>query len=1814
MSIAQNKKQTLDLRLDSLNIEGLSHHNFKNQDLSIPHDKLVVICGLSGSGKSTLAFDTIYAEGGRRYIETFSPYTRQFLDRLPRPELKKIENVRPSLALEQRNRISSSRSTVGTTTEINDYLKVLWPNVSELHCPSCREVVQDYSKKEVFSWVISNLGNKEGNILPTFKVELSKKVSLAMLKETLQADGFLRLFDRKSAQVLRLDDYNPKTKPSHIEVLVDRISTSGTSLQEEAEELERLNSSLTQAMTFGRGEYQLYVLIEDKIIADRAFSEERCCKKCDLTFSRITSSSFSFNSAIGACKKCTGFGKVLEFDLDKVILDPSLSISEGVISFWNTPSTTKLKAKLKAFCEDEGISISTSWNKLKEPDKKSIIFGSAGKKRTYPGIKGWFDSLAEKKHKMHIRIFVSRYRSEVLCPDCSGSRLMPDALNYKVKGKSIFEIWNLSVSDLLAFFKELKINFPDRSPVATAHREILQRLGFLESVGLSYLTLDRQTKTLSGGEFQRVNLTTLLGTNLVASTFVLDEPTIGLHPRDTERLIDSVRLLQKIGNTVVLVEHDPDVILAADHVIEIGPGAGSAGGEVVFQGSVKELLKAKTKTGEFLRNRDLGELKNRKEFKIKKFYSIENARANNLKNIDAQFPVGAFSVLTGVSGSGKSSLISNCLSKLIEDRDSYPAVIKGSLSSLKGFDNFKKVVSLDQSPIGRSSRANPATYTKAWDIIREYLADTDDAKAQGLTKSSFSFNVDGGRCPVCQGQGSLKIEMQFLSDVSVPCESCSQRRFQDHVLAVSLGGKNVNDILLMSISDFMEFLNDLPDEGKNQKIKKLLNPLIQLGMGYLSMGHSLSTLSGGEAQRLKLASYIGAGTGSSLIILDEPTTGLHPEDIKELLKCIRLLTDQGNSVLCIEHNLDLIRSADWFVELGPDGGSGGGQLLVEGLLSELIQDKSKNSDTLSYLRDSKRNLVNLSEIREKKSSQNKAVSKDSDIQIVGAREHNLKDINLNIPRNKLLVFTGVSGSGKSSLAFDILYSEGQRRFIDCLSPYARQYMNQESRPEVDAVMNIPPTIAVSQKTAPPMGVSTLATVTEVYQFLRLLYAKAGDQYCPRDGTLISNFSNEALVEECLERYKGKKIFIFAPVVSGRKGHYNDLFKRAIEADIRDALIDGSFKSFTEETKLERHKLHTISLLIGSMQIGPKSKDMLSVAIGQATVMGGGSLEIVEGDPRNQPEIFSASRMCPKCKQGFLALDPQDFSFRSKRGMCSTCEGWGKVKGTKGSGYKVCPTCSGGRIRKLGASVLFGGEPIYGLSKMKPDELKAFLSKLEIPKSKLPIVSPIFEELLPILDLINEIGLSYLSLDRDASTLSGGEAQRLRLAKNIGAPLTGVCYVLDEPSIGLHPKNHRQLMRMLEVLRDQGNSVIIVEHDEDTILDSDYIIDIGPTGGSGGGNLVYQGDLQGLLKCKTSITGECLRKRAKDRGGKLLVQGGSNSFEQGYISLKSANANNLKNIDVRIPVGSFSAVVGVSGAGKSSLVHSSLVPAIFKEFEGLEPEGVQTWESVSGLEEIQRLIEIDQSPIGRTPASTPASFLGIMNHIRDLFAELPDAKIRGWNSSFFSYNTGKGRCETCQGKGYTKVPLSFLPDAVSICEDCNALRYSREALDIKYQGKSLGDILKMTISEAAELFVAHKKIKRALNYANEIGIGYIQLGQASHTLSGGEAQRLKIVKELSLREASKTLYILDEPSIGLHMADVDKLSALLKKLVAGGNTVLIIEHNLDLISAADYVIDIGPGPAENGGEVLYQGSSYDYFNSKFLTPTKEAIEEYLQREI
>lgn len=1789
----------------SLLIRGAKENNLQSLDLEIPHNRFVVFTGLSGSGKSSLAFDTIYAEGGRRYIETFSPYTRQFLDRLHKPDLDSIANVRPALALEQRNSVLNARSTVGTVTEINDYLKVVWAQAATAHCPNCGSPIERDTPRAIYLKLPELLAGKSCIIAPAFPIELHGEATAAGLGSTLQAEGFVRFFRRSSGSIERLDelrdsDLAAEGGRSRLLVVVDRIS--GASLSEAAPPAEaetarsRFLASLHQAYELGSGDLVLLVIPEGAEPHAHEFSAMLRCASCRTTVAAPKPSIFSYNSPLGACESCSGFGKVLSIDPALCVPDARKSIAEGALACWSTPATEWEFEELLAFCEKSGIDVDIPWRKLPKRDQKRI-FEATRKADGFGGVNAWFKWLERKKYKMHVRVFLSRYRSESVCPGCSGTRLKPQAGLYYLGGKTLPEIWDLAVEELLPFFEAQLAGYAGDPAVEPALMEVTSRLGYLCDIGLGYLTLNRQSRTLSGGEHQRVNLTTILGARLMNTTLVLDEPSIGLHPRDTGRLLNIIRSLRDRGNSVLVVEHEEAVIRAADHVIDLGPEAGSGGGRVVFAGPPNILeQEADTYTGRYLRGIKAGDAGRRHSTgpatapKLK----IRQARAHNLKEIDADIPLGCFTALTGVSGSGKSTLALECLKKTFDQlKGGTPltALTKGKnsvLSGISGHEDVDDIVLIDQSPVGKSPRSNAATYTKAWDIVRECLAASDDAVRLGLGKSAFSFNVDGGRCAECSGAGYHKIEMQFLADVYVECEACGGTRFSPAVRAIRYGGKSVTDFLGMTLHDAVEFFKARGEDNLAQEAVNRLRPLIDLGLGYMTLGQPLSKLSGGEAQRVKLASYLRSTGGEKyLFVLDEPTTGLHAHDVAKLIRTLRQFTDAGHSILCIEHNVEVIRQSDWLIDLGPEGGAAGGRVVAQGKPKELLREPAAldRSYTLKALAGIE--LVSPAPAGPAALPGEKLLTEDS-IAVVGARHHNLKNITALIPRDALTVITGVSGSGKSSLAFDIVFSEGQRRYIDSLSPYARQFIKQLQRPDVDAVSSLPPTVAISQKTAARLGLSTIATTSEVYQYLRLLYAKVGTQHCPEHDRAITGFNADQIADLLVSRHAGKRIHLFAPSVSGRKGFYTELFNRAMRADIHEARIDGKVRTLEENMRLERHKLHYISLLVASTACSPKNRALILDAVEQCLLLGNGTLEVAVGDKKAEPETLSTSRMCPVCKRGFAELDPQDFSFSSARGVCERCSGKGELENGK-----VCPDCGGARIKPLGRHVYIGGKAIHKLTAMTAPELRLFLARLEFDRRLDPVVKPILEELAFRLNTIESIGLDYLELGRDSSTLSGGEAQRLRLARSLGSPLTGVAYVLDEPTIGLHPHDHEQLMKILFGLRDGGNTVIVVEHDEETIRLADHIIDMGPGGGSRGGRIVASGSIDEILADDDSPTARALRARESSpqrRPEKQVLRGTE------FIELRGACANNLKNVNAKFPLGKLTVVAGVSGAGKSSLVHQSLIPAILDSF-GEAEDGPRTWAEICNDGSIERFVEIDQSPVGRTPSSCPGSYLKVFDDIRAAYGKLPEAVMRGWAKSHFSFNTRGGRCEDCSGRGFTKVPMSFLPEAVTVCETCGGSRYNEMTLELRYQGVSIGKLLQLTMDEVRELFRNHPRIRRPLDFVHHLGLGYLTLGQPTYTLSGGEAQRLKIAKELGSREAVNTLYVLDEPTTGLHMQDVDRLLSVLFELIKKGNTAIVIEHNIDVIRAADYLIELGPGPGELGGRIVFSGAPGSLASSK-----------------
>ncbi|HSR70374.1 MAG TPA: excinuclease ABC subunit UvrA [Acidobacteriota bacterium] len=926
-----------------LRIWGARQNNLKDIDVEIPSGSLTVVTGVSGSGKSSLVFDTLYAEGQRRYVESLSAYARQFLERLDKPLVREIEGLRPAIAIRQRNSSRNPRSTVGTVTEIYDYLRLLYARMGSIRCRRCGRDVRRDSAEDAVNRILELPEGTRLYLTFPFRDSLldlgreGQEVELAQQLESCMKQGFQR-FTREGEEgrppTLQLPSYRPQSleELAGLSVLVDRIAVH-------PDQEDRITDSVETCLTEGNGVLEVWVL-EDDGIRKLRFSERLECQYCQIDYLDPEPRLFSFNNPYGACPTCQGFGNTMTIDPDLVIPDPRKTIDEQPIDPFTKPRYKRFQKRFEDWATRKGVRFDVPYRDLDPEIRKAIWEGDGA----FAGVKGFFKYLERKKYKMHVRIFISRYRGYSSCPDCGGERLRPEALDVLVGGRRITEVTTWPISESSRFFNELEISDAEQKVADKLLREIRQRLGFLVQVGLDYLTLDRLTSTLSGGEMQRIQLSASLSSSLVGTLYVLDEPSIGLHPRDENRLIQILKRLRDLGNTIVVVEHDREMMEQADHVIDIGPGAGEHGGELVHQGDFESLLEnGDSPTGNYLAGRQQIPTPTFRRSCEDRWMTLFGARQHNLKDITVRLPLGVMTCVTGVSGSGKSTLVQDVL---------YPALKKlkgewkGSVGAYQDIDNedlISEAVLVDQTPIGRTPRSNPATYTKAFDDIRKLFANTRESRSRGLTPGNFSFNIPGGRCETCQGSGTITVEMQFLADVELLCEECRGKRYQKKVLDVTYKGKNIADVLDMTVSQALRFFKQLAP------LVRKLRVLEEVGLGYLRLGQSATTLSGGEAQRLKLASYLSAKTSRHpLFIFDEPTTGLHFDDISKLLRSFDRLLTKGATVLVIEHNLDVIRSADWIIDLGPEGGAEGGRIVAQGTPEDVAQ--AEDSHTARFLR------------------------------------------------------------------------------------------------------------------------------------------------------------------------------------------------------------------------------------------------------------------------------------------------------------------------------------------------------------------------------------------------------------------------------------------------------------------------------------------------------------------------------------------------------------------------------------------------------------------------------------------------------------------------------------------------------------------------------------------------------------------------------------------------------------------------------------------------------------------------------------------------
>jgi len=1890
-------------QITSIKIRGARQNNLKNIDIDIPVGKLTVVTGLSGSGKSSLAFETLYAEGQRRYVETFSPYARQFLDRMDKPQVDSIEGIPPAIAIQQANNVRTSRSTVGTMTEVNDYLKLFYANLAKCYSSKTGREIKPDAPADVWIKVLSDMDGED--VLITFSISLPKpdkktkkrasKASFHDLFTFVKAQGYLRVYI--AGEVFRTDEPDHEKLSGLDPTQIESLDVIQDRLRIESETRSRFIEAIESAYRYGRNRCSI-IPISSPERQKNTFTNDWYSPDDDKTFRAPTPSLFSFNNPLGACPLCKGFGRVIEIDYDLALPDKNKSIAGGVVKPFQTESGQPCQKDLLAACKKLHIPTQIPFCELSKIHQSIIISGEDRRlkaeelweNKKWYGVRGYFEWLESKSYKMHVRVQLARYRSYRPCPTCHGRRFNADTEYYQINGLSIAEMSTMPIDRLIPFLESLRLTSGPVPPQKSTGRintaemlrgEILSRLGYLRDVGLGYLILNRSTRTLSGGETVRVNLTSCLGTSLVNTLFVLDEPTVGLHPRDIGRLVDVMGKLRDRGNTVVVVEHEEAVMRVADHIIDLGPGSGRHGGHISYEGTHSKLLQAKNSiTGDYLSGRkqiapstltgmEGGPCENpdpTESGKSKKLQVI-GAEEHNLRGIDCEIPLGKFVCITGVSGSGKSTLIHDCLYKNILKSRAQSVEEPGRVKKITGAESLGEIILVDQSPLTKTPRSTPALHTGIFDHIRNLLAGTDAALSEGINAGYFSFNSGEGRCPTCNGSGYQKIEMQFLSDVFIKCPACYGDRFQPFLLKIKYRDKSISDILNMTIDDAVVFFTE------NPKITRPLALLQKLGLGYLTLGQPLNTLSGGESQRLKLAGYIqppGAaeqtssaqdsssisGPSKNLFIFDEPTTGLHFEDIRKLVAVFRELVAAGHSLLVIEHNIDVIAASDWIIDLGPDSGEAGGEIVATGTPAQIAQHP--RSHTGRALRKDLRPSEPVSP-----QAQGQAGVRDpikpaqitNHIQVTGARHHNLKDITCSIPRGEIVVVTGPSGSGKSTLAFDIIFAEGQRRFMDSMSAYARQFVEQMEKPEVDSVEGIPPTVAIEQNVTRGGGKSTVATVTEIYHFMRLLWSKLGEQFDPDANLPVRKQSAAEVISQVRAQLAKDDLLLLSPLVKARKGFHTDVAEWARKKGILELRVDGKLIRTEKFTKLSRYQEHTIEALVGVLHKGRPKEILIRELVASALKLGKGTFLGLNNHKKSI--VFSTERCCPETGRSFEELDPRMFSYNSPHGWCPTCKGYGviyrqpdemtpeeeaqldgKIAQEIGEGEaRPCPTCLGQRLNRDALAVRLGDKSIGEVANMSVSDTERFFSRLKFKEGPAQIARDIIPEILSRLKFMKEVGLDYLQMGRSANTLSGGESQRIRLSAQLGSNLQGVLYVLDEPTIGLHPRDNDKLLDTLEALKSRGNSLLIVEHDEDTMRRADHIIDLGPGAGIHGGEIIAEGHWKQIAQNKNSATAHYLKNpmrhplhgqwreiytgpaspRAKKTGAAL---GQKAAGPTKMLEITNARVNNLCGIDFSIPTGRLTVITGVSGSGKSTSMREVLIPAVREALKKRSAKLKTTQWQIAQADLFDSVYEVDQSPIGKTPRSTPATYVGFLDTIRLLFAKVPLARMRGFTHSRFSYNSKGGRCEACQGAGMIKMQMQFLPTAYVHCDTCNGKRFNQETLDVLFHEKSIADILDMSVEEAAEFFAAIPQIARPLKLLLETGLGYLKLGQQSPTLSGGEAQRLKLVTELARRDLENlrgpmrtfkpNLYCLEEPTIGLHMTDVKRLIEVIHRLVDAGHSVVVIEHHLDLIAEADWIIDIGPEGGGGGGKIVFEGSIPNLLKHK-KSHTSRYLREHLK---
>ena len=1635
-----------------IRITRASEHNLRDVSLEFPKNKLIVVTGVSGSGKSSLIFDVLYREAESCYLGSFSAFARQFMGKLKKPDVEKVEGLSPAIALNQKSVVSNPRSTVGTITGIYDLLRLLFARAGKI---------------------------PEG--MEPFPV----------------------------------------------------------------------NRSL-----------------------------------------------FSFNSPEGACPACKGLGVEDFLDPELLIADAGRTLREGALVI-TTPNGYIIYSQvtmdvLDQVCRSEGFHVDIPWKDLTPEQKHIVLYGSdkieipygkhplesrmkwsgiTAKPREmgyYKGILPVMEAILQRDRNKNILRFVRSGK----CRVCQGRRLNEQALAVKFNGHSIADLAALQLDELQDMIITPDFIAGAETIAGPVVAQISKQVGLLKRLGLGYLSASRESTTLSGGESQRLRLATQAGIGLSGMICIFDEPSIGLHPRDVGQLIEVLKELRDRGNTVIVVEHEEEFLRHADWLIDIGPGPGKHGGEVLFNGTMAQA--AGLTDTEIRKRRTISFLYGFERIEIPAarrggsgFLTVEGAAAFNLKEIDVKFMLRALNVVTGVSGAGKSTLVNHILGNFLKNKLQGVNEIIGSYREVRGWESIGKLISVDQSPIGRTPRSNPATYTGMFDPIRDLFTSQPESVIRGYDKSRFSFNTAGGRCEACQGAGYQLVGMHFMGNVEVLCEACEGRRFDDETLAVTLRGKNISEVLGMTVNEASLFFIG------ETKILRYLETLENLGLGYLTLGQRSSTLSGGEAQRIKLATELARPQSAhTLYILDEPTTGLHQADVGVLLVALNQLVTQGHTVILIEHHTGMIAAADHIIDLGPGSGKEGGSLVFSGTPEEMVH--CEGSYTAKALNDyrilnNEFRMMNNARRRQPFKLQNSLFNiQYSNLSLTCVSTHNLKNLSVKIPHNKITVITGVSGSGKSSLAFDTIFAEGQNRFLESFSPYVRSRVGIKEKADFEEVSGLTPTFAVNQGSIGQNPRSTVGTMTGIYDHYRLLYARIGrlehngESRVPSIGSSLFSFNHQHGACPACDGLGSQTVCDPARLITDPA---KPLPGGALDGTKTGKFYGDPFGQYMATLQAAGTR-RGIDFMQPWFELTPAAQEI---------AMSGTGEELYEVNWQFRRDNRTGEHHFTGPWPGLINLVNEEYTRKHADHRGESMMHLMKTA--------PCASCGGSRLRPEALAYRILGKNIAELSSLPVSGAVEFFRNLEPRLSHhddVEIAASVAAEIVCKLEFISGLGLSYLAIDRLSSTLSGGEAQRIRLAGQLGSGLTGITYVLDEPTIGLHPRDTQNLMKLIRSLQAAGNTVVIVEHDRDVILAADHVIDMGPGAGKDGGMILAEGSPQEIMLNPASVTGPYLAEPAftdKDEQGSRVSQSKSRhrNLSPG-ITIINAYANNLKGFDLSIPSAGIIAITGVSGSGKSTLINE----VIRASWETGRPVGCS---SITGFDRFQRIVSVNQRTGFSSPLATPATFTGISDRIRDLFAGTEDARMAGFTKNHFSYLNKAGQCPACEGAGRIRVSMDFLSDVTTTCGKCHGYRFRDEILDCRYNGSTIGEVLGMTAAEAALFFEDQKILSTQLQMLEKVGLGYLQLGQPLDTLSGGEAQRLVLATELMKPGKGTVLYLFEEPSTGLHFRDIGYLLTLFHQLADQGHTLLVIEHDRDIIAHADHVIELGPEGGGQGGFIM-----------------------------